>query len=342
MIAVALSGGDDSTAAALILHEQGEEIMGITLLLDEGVPDRVHLESAAHLCRHLGVAHHVLDVRKKFSSIPAYFLREYLHGKTPNPCAVCNRDIKFRVFMKQASALGADAMATGHYAQKGTSQGRYYLMQAREANSQEYFLGLLSQEDLMHALFPLGEITRSQARELVKASGIPRSNIRPSQNVCFVPRGGYVPFVCSSTGHTPVPGRILDLEGRILGVHRGVIRYTPGQRKGLGTGFGRKVYVLSKEISDNTITVGNLDQWPYTGFRVTGLNYMKASVLESDASVFVKVRYRQNPVPARILSTDGGCIEVGYTGIVAPGQLAALYDAQNAILAAGIIETPVR
>ncbi|MGC9325094.1 MAG: tRNA 2-thiouridine(34) synthase MnmA [Desulfomonilia bacterium] len=341
MIAVALSGGVDSAAAALILHEQGEQIIGVTLYLHEGIPARGQLERAGRLCRHLGITHHVLDARREFASITDYFAREYLSGRTPNPCVACNRDIKFRHFRNHAISLGADMMATGHYVRRVFGNGRHYLLRAREKNSQEYFLGLLPQESILHCLFPLGEIPRSQAQELVNGCGIKIPGPHSSQDVCFVPRGDYVSFIRSSTGHEPVPGCILDPEGRILGTHRGVVRYTPGQRKGLGTGFGRKVYVFTKDTKNNTITVGDRSQWPYTGFIVREMNFMRAASIRDELVVRAKVRYRQEPQRAHIRPAGGRTFEVAYAGICAPGQLAVFYDRQNAILAAGIIDTLV-
>lgn len=338
MIAVALSGGVDSSAAAIILHEKGETLMGVTLYLGQGVPAQVQIDRARSLCTHLGIPHHVIDVSNEFSEIKNYFCHEYLMGRTPNPCALCNRDIKFGVLLDKARALGASHVATGHYVRKVTSRGRHFLTRAHEASSQEYFLGLVSQEALERSIFPLGDVSRGDAEALAQGIGLSISRQHTSQDACFIGDKGYVSFIESHTVFRPEEGDILNPQGHIVGRHKGVFRYTLGQRKGLGVGLGWRAYVLNKDVRNNTITVGEQSQWPHGGFSVKSLNFMKAESLEETLTARVKVRYRQEPQRAVVHPVGPAGADVEYSGIFAPGQLAVFYDQDDAVLCAGIIE----
>lgn len=338
MIAVALSGGVDSTAAAIILHEKGEEISGFTLYLGDGIPSQAQIDRARILCRHIGISHYLIDVSDEFHAVKDYFCNEYLVGRTPNPCAVCNRDIKFGILLDKAIELGASHVATGHYARKATSNGRHYLAMAHEESSQEYFLGLVSQHALEKSIFPLGDISRRDAEALAARIGlsIPRSHT--SQDACFIGEKGYVSFIEHYKGLRPEAGDMLNPRGHIVGRHKGVPYYTLGQRKGLGVGLGRRVYVLDKDAGRNTITVGMQSQWPHRGFSVRCMNFMKLESLEGIIDVRVKVRYRQKAERAVIQPTGPAEANVEYSGIFAPGQLAVFYDDDDSILCAGIIE----
>jgi len=337
MIAVALSGGVDSSAAAILLHRKGEALMGFTLYLGENVPPQVQIGRAHALCIRLGIPHHVVDASNEFRAVTDYFCQEYLSGRTPNPCAVCNRDIKFGVLLDKAGALGASHVATGHYVKKVTNMGRHYLQRAHEASSQEYFLGLVSQDALGRSIFPLADVTRSDAEALAQGIGLSIPRAHTSQDACFTGEKGYVQFIEDYMGDRPIEGDILDSGGRVIGRHKGALRYTMGQRKGLGLGFGRRVYVLDKDVKSNTITVGMQSQWPHRGFHVRSLNFMKLETLENTLVARVKVRYRQEPEPA-VIHPRGSQAHVEYGGIFAPGQLAVFYDREDAILCAGIIE----
>lgn len=341
MIAVALSGGADSAAAAIILHESGFSLCGITGCFGETNPGRVKLDKAEHICRYLGIKHHVLDVRREFESVKRYFCNEYLAGNTPNPCVVCNRDIKFGLLLERAKDLGADGIATGHYTQKGFELGRYYVARAREKNSQEYFLGLLSQDALRQSIFPLEDTTKEEAYAIVAKSGIEISRNETSQDVCFLDSGGYAAFIGSYTKHGFAPGPIISSKGDVIGRHAGALNYTIGQRRGLGMGFGRRVYVLGIDMARNAVTVGDLDEWPYQGFVINEVNYMKAAVIDSPVEARVKVRYRQHGEDTVVEPCGSDRLRVLYKGLFAPGQLAVAYDRTEAVLFAGIITSAV-
>jgi len=341
MIAVGLSGGADSATAALLLHDSGEDLCGITGYFGESNPGYEKLEKARYICRYLGIDHHVLDVCKEFESIKKYFCNEYLAGNTPNPCVICNRDIKFDLLLKKASGFGADMVATGHYVRKGINHGRYFVARAHEVNSQEYFLGLLSQEALRQSMFPLENTTKEEAHRIVEGSGLKIPRNETSQDICFLDSGQYVPFILSSTDHHSMPGPIVDSSGRVIGEHRGALNYTIGQRKGLGMGFGKRVYVLGIDMAQNTVTVGDLDEWPHRGFIVRAVNYMKIPGVYERMEALIKVRYRQHAEKALIEPGRGGELVIHYRGVFSPGQLAVVYDHEDAILCAGIITSAI-
>lgn len=342
MIAVGLSGGTDSAAAAIRLHEEREELVGVTLVFGEENPPPVSIERAGRLCSHLKIRHVVMDATSPFRTVKDYFCREYLTGATPNPCVVCNRDIKFGLFLEKAGELGADRIATGHYVRKAGEDGRVWLGRAKEKNSQEYFLGLISQDAIQRSLFPLHDITREEARELAGRTGLHIHKQETSQDTCFTGAQGYVPFITSYTGYKPQPGDVLNMRGMVIGKHRGALYYTIGQRKGLGMGFGRKVYVLGRDMEKNTITVGGREQWPYRGFTMEQINLMKIPALDKPLAVRMKVRYRQDAKDALLIPLPGGRAAVRYEGLFSPGQLAVAYDSQDNILCAGIIGSALK
>lgn len=339
MIAVALSGGVDSAAAAILLHEQGESILGLTLSLDKDAPSAQQIDRARQLCRHLGIAHRIIDVHEEFRAVKDYFCRQYLAGRTPNPCAVCNRDIKFGLLLDRVASGKADRVATGHYVTKDSREGRIFVARAKENKSQEYFLGLLSQRALDRSIFPLGGITRMEAQGIVASTGLDIPVSQSSQDVCFIGPEGYASFIETYTGFTSEPGAILDVRGRTVGLHKGVLHYTIGQRKGLGVGLGRRMYVLTVDAGKNTITVGEQRRWMHEGFYIPGLNYMKLARMEDSMEVRVKVRYRQDAQPAVIHPDGESGARVDFGGLYAPGQLAVFYDNDDAVLCAGVIES---
>ena len=338
MIAAALSGGADSAAAAILLHEAGEKLCGVTGVFSHDNPGPLHLERALHICRYLGIRHHVLDLSREFKTVKDYFCREYLMGRTPNPCVICNRDIKFDVFFEMALDSGADLVATGHYARKGFEQGRYYVARTRERNSQEYFLGLVTQEALKRSVFPLEDTTGTEVRSILDETTLVIPPRETSQDVCFIGQEGYVSFIRSNSDYQVQPGPVLDVTGRVIGRHRGALNYTIGQRKGLGMGFGRKVYVLGIDMAHNAITVGDLGQWRHKGFVLVQVNYLKMPSVNGPMEALVKVRYHQRAEKALIVPGLDGELYVAYGGLFSPGQLAAVYDHDGAVLCAGIIE----
>jgi tRNA-specific 2-thiouridylase len=340
MIAVALSGGVDSAAAAILLKEQGNALLGITMSIGDNNPLKAEVERARLISKYLGIEHHIIDLEKDFLKIKNYFCKEYLIGNTPNPCAMCNRHIKFGVLLDKAKTFGASKIATGHYVKKIEAGSRLTLAKAKERKSQEYFMGLISQESLKHALFPLSNITKQEAGEIVKSCKLDLPQTKSSQDVCFIPSGDYVGFIERHAGFIPAPGCILNTKHKKVGMHKGALHYTIGQRKGLGMGFGSRMYILATDMENNTITVGSPDQWPYNGFFVTDVNYMKIDAIPSPLEARVQIRYQQKPQQVFITSTPTGQLWVDFKGMFAPGQLAVFYDEDDTILCAGIIKNP--
>ncbi|OPZ60680.1 MAG: tRNA-specific 2-thiouridylase MnmA [Deltaproteobacteria bacterium ADurb.Bin510] len=331
MIAVALSGGLDSAAAAVLLHEQGLRIAGVTMRLGPNNPDDAHLERARSICRRLNCEHIVLDLADEFTAIQQYFCDEYLKGRTPNPCAICNRDFKSGLLFERLKTLGFEGLATGHYVRKGWAAGRHYLKSGVWRQSQEYFMGLISQEAIAFS-------SRPEVERLVQRSGIEIPTGQSSQDVCFIKGTDYLDFIQNFNGHQPQPGPIKDVSGRTVGTHRGALHYTVGQRKGLGMGFGERVYVLKVEPASNTVTIGSLKDWDSQGFYLHQPNFMKLAELAAPITAQVKTRYGQHPIAATIEPLPDGRLFVHYSEPYACGQLAAIYDQDDAILLAGIIE----
>jgi len=338
MIAVLLSGGVDSAAAAIALHSSGEQIMGITMRMGPDLPDDDHIRFAFAVCNKLGVKHHVIDIREEFRTVKEYFCSSYLNSETPNPCAICNLKIKFGLMLDKAVSLGADKIATGHYTDMRFEEDRAFLCATAWKNSQEYFMALLSQDVLKRCLFPLSGMGRPDAEGLIENLGIEIKKNPTSQDVCFI-KQGHISFIENSTGYKTSPGPIINLRGKVIGTHKGAIHYTIGQRKHLVTAFGKKVYVLSVDIASNTVMVGDISDWPHKGFYLRDVNFQKASKLEGELTCHAKVRYKQAPLPAAI-KYNNDRIWVEFAGLWAPGQLCAAYDSTGAVLLAGIIDKP--
>ena len=258
---VAMSGGVDSSAAALLLLRRGYAVEGVTFLLWEEEPGREPqgVEDAREVCRCLGIPHRVQDHRELFRSrVVEPFVRAYQEGRTPNPCILCNRHVKFGAFARAARELGAERIATGHYARTAFDPelGRWTLSRGADpAKDQSYVLYGLTQEELSILLLPCGELSKGEIRRLAEEAGLPAAHKPDSQDICFVPGGDYAAFLEEYTGEELVPGDFVDREGRVLGRHRGSARYTVGQRKGLGLSLGRPFFVEAIRPRENTVVL---------------------------------------------------------------------------------------
>ncbi len=343
-IMVALSGGVDSSAVAAVLKEQGLKILGATLrLYDRNGEISSDIADAASVCEVLNIDHHVFDLRQEFSdTVIKEFIDDYLSGLTPNPCTVCNKQIKFGEMLKCMESVGATKIATGHYARLETDSatGRTLLLKAKDqTKDQTYMLYSLSQKQLGSALFPLGGLTKAEAREIAESYGLKTSRKSDSQDICFVPDGDYAAFIEAALGAPSKKGNYLNMQGEVIGEHGGVIRYTVGQRKGLGVAFGRPQFVIGKNAADNTVTLGDEEHLFKTRVEVENVNYIPFDNLTADMRVKAKLRYRHGADDARL-------IPVGNTRAVlefdrpqrAPttGQAAVFYDGE-VCLGGGII-----
>ncbi len=338
-ILVAMSGGVDSSVAALLLAEQGLDIAGLTLFRQAddaagyGLRD---VEDAAKVCRMLGIPHHAVDFGADLERLVIEpFLAEYRQGRTPNPCVLCNRDIKFGMVLEKARQLGYGGLATGHYARIVDRGGKPALAVPKDRRKdQTYFLYRVRREALGRVHFPLGGYTKQEVRELASRAGLPVSQREDSQDVCFIPRGGIGPFLearLSGMG----PGRMVDREGHVMGVHRGIAHYTIGQRARLSAGRGELLYVLAIEPADNLVVVGPKEALLSAGLEAADLNLF---VDEIPAAAEAKIRYAHRPAACRV-EAGPGSLRVVFDepqGAVTPGQSVVLYR-EGVVLGGGTI-----
>ena len=333
----AMSGGVDSSVVAVLLKNAGYQVLGGTLRLydvnSEISPD---IADAKSVCEKLNIPHFVFDLREEFEqSVISPFIDTYLSGGTPNPCTLCNRYIKFSGLLDCAQRAGADYIATGHYARIQKSGDRFLLCRAADkTKDQSYMLYSLSQYQLAHTLFPLGELTKAQAREIAREYDLATAHKSDSQDICFVPDGNYAAFIERHRGFTAQCGNFIDEMGNILGHHKGVIRYTIGQRKGLGIALGKPAFVLSKDALKNTVTLGGEPALFKKCVEVTDINLIPFDTLSSSIRVSAKLRYRHIEQPATLHSLDENNVVIEFDEpqrAPSPGQAAVFYDGDTVI-----------
>ncbi len=347
-VVVAMSGGVDSSVAASLLLEQGYDVMAVSLQLWEGDARNPKVCSnfggAEAVAEHLGIPHRVFDYRSSFrETVVRSFARSYLSGETPNPCVACNQDFKLGVLLDWARGEGIPYVATGHYARVDyeSTLDRFQLLRGRDRNKdQSYFLFGLSQGQLAHSLFPLGELTKEEVRQRALSLGLP-SALRPeSQDICF---GDYQSLVESFAEQDEInSGEIADRSGRVLGSHKGIHRFTVGQRKGLGISSPDPLYVLEIDKSSKRVLVGKKDELGCRGLTVRTVNWIEPPEEEAILAE-VQVRYRSSAVPCQIQLLGGGRLEVQFAGVspaVTPGQAAVFYR-DDRVLGGGWIESPI-
>jgi tRNA-uridine 2-sulfurtransferase len=329
-VAVALSGGVDSSTAAALLVEAGREVIGFTLKLWEGSRccSLSDAEDARRVARQLRIPFYVLDARAEFEAeVIGPFLAEYGRGRTPNPCILCNRKLKFGSLLRRASDLGCEALATGHYARLSSSDGVLRLRKARDPRKdQSYFLVPETPEGLARVLFPLGELTKEEVRAHAAAFGLPVSRKPESQDVCFVPQGDLPRFLEQHLGRSP-GGEVIDLRGRVVGTHGGATAYTVGQRKGLGISGPEPLYVLGKDAAANRLVVGPRSELLAGGFEARGPVWLSAPPARA-FGCHVKIRSTAREAACTV-EREGESVRVHFEEPqfgVAPGQMAVFYD----------------
>lgn len=342
-VMAAMSGGVDSSVTALLLARQGYEVCGGTLLLWQGENPQEQsgccalseVEDARRVCAHLGVEHYTFNLKDVFCrEVIDRFAEGYRRGETPNPCVDCNRSVKFTRLFEKASLLDCEFLATGHYAriEREEGSGRWLLRRGADPDKdQSYVLYVLSQETLAHTLFPLGELTKREVRELAAAEGFPTASKSESQDICFVPDGDYAAFLERRLGAVSPPGHFLSRTGEVLGEHRGMLRYTLGQRRGLGVSAAHRLFVVEKDLSRNAVILGDECDLYARRMPVSAVNWVSAPPISASLRARVKSRYRQEAQPAWLHPAPGGVL-VEFDApqrALTPGQAAVFYDEES-------------
>jgi tRNA-uridine 2-sulfurtransferase len=339
-IAVAMSGGVDSSVTAALLQKEGHEVFGLTMLVTQSDEAAVAAREAAET---LGIPHHIVDFRDIFDrDVVAGFCQQYSLGRTPNPCVNCNRLIKFGILLTKARELGAAAMATGHYAciEKQSGTGRMVLKKGVDrTRDQSYFLYKLTQPQLASAVFPLGNMTKGTVRKIASDMGLTSVKRKESREICFIPDNDYPRFLHEylSTIHE---GQIVDKQGKVLGRHNGVINYTVGQRKGLGISSKEPLYVVGINAQNNTVIVGGKQDVYADEFITADLNWVAVDNITQPLTLKVRIRYLHREAEAIISAVDNDKVNVKFISpqmAVTPGQAAVFYDG-DVVVGGGTIE----
>ena len=340
---IAMSGGVDSSVAAYLMQQAGYDCAGATMLMCDN--QLIGLEQESSCCSlddvedarsvafRLGMRFFVFNTTEDFrKKVVDKFVACYEQGGTPNPCIECNRYLKFENLLQKALALGYEYVVTGHYARiiQSEETGRYLVCKAADSNKdQSYFLSCLTQEQLAHIRFPLGELTKDKVRQIAEEQGFINARKRDSQDICFIPDGDYVRFMKHYTGKDYPSGDYLNLSGQVVGRHSGAVSYTIGQRKGLGIALGEPVYVCCKDMDANTVTVGPEEALFRKTLRANDWNWFPFPALTEPIRVTAKIRYRHKEQPATVYPEADGYARVEFNEpqrAITTGQTVVLYD----------------
>lgn len=354
-VVVGMSGGVDSSVAAFLLKKQGYEVIGVTMqiwqdestsLADNACCGLTAVDDARKVAEVLQIPYYVMNFKNEFKkSVIDYFISEYLCGRTPNPCIACNRYVKWEALLKRSLDIGADYIATGHYAGiKMTSEGRYAIKRSvAAAKDQTYALYNLTQHQLKHTLMPAGDYTKAEIRAIAADEKLPVADKADSQEICFIPDddySGYIARACAANGiNVPPPGCFVNNKGEILGTHKGITHYTIGQRKGLGLAMGRHVFVTEIRPESNEVVIGESEDVFSSSLRCNRLNFMGMEDLSAARDVLAKVRYAHQGEGARIVRTGEDEILCTFdkpVRAITPGQAVVFYD-HDYVLGGGTI-----
>ncbi|MGI6357413.1 MAG: tRNA 2-thiouridine(34) synthase MnmA [Bacillota bacterium] len=352
-VLVAMSGGVDSSVAAVLLREQGYEVVGATMRLWSPAGEEYYdhpgsccslssVEDARRVAASLDMPFYVLNFREAFADkVVAYFIESYRAGNTPNPCIACNRYMKFDLFLQKALALGLDYMATGHYVRRVVEGDRYYLEKAKdEQKDQSYALYNITNEQLWRILFPLGDLTKSEVRAIARQYGLPTAEKEESQEICFIPDDDYKRFLEQEAGMQARPGKIVLTDGRVVGEHNGVQNYTVGQRRGLGVTWPEPLYVLAVQPETNQVVVGTADQVWSDQLIADDCNLLYWPWSEDTVELTAKIRYHAAAVPCLAQLLPPRQLRVRFlqpVRAITPGQAVVLY-ADRRVVGGGIIQ----
>jgi len=344
---IAMSGGVDSSVAAALMLEQGYQCVGITLKLYKGESrccSLADVNDARNVASSLGMDHYVLNFTEEFDKqVIQHFIETYEQGATPNPCIECNRHIKFNLLLLRARQLDFDYLVTGHYARvtQDSASGRYLLLKALdEKKDQSYVLYCLTQKQLQCSRFPLGGLSKNEVRKIAEDKKFVNAAKGESQDICFVPDGDYGSFIETYTGKTYPQGDIIDMEGKKIGTHKGLIRYTIGQRRGLGVAANVPIYVASKSIADNTVTLGTDEALFTKSLSAKEINLIACEDLKKPMRVMVKTRYLQAEQCATAEQTGEDSLHIEFDSpqrAITPGQAVVMYDG-DVVVGGGTIE----
>jgi tRNA-specific 2-thiouridylase len=355
-VVVAMSGGVDSSVAAALLAEQGYEVVGMMMRLwsDEAMGGAEHnrcctpeqMDDARRIADHIGIPFYVLDTKDVFrNTVVEYFIDQHRQGVTPNPCMECNRHIRFDYLLKNALALGADYLATGHYARiQQAEDGRYKLLKGvDEAKDQSYVLSVMGQAQLAQTLFPIGEYPKAEVRALAARYGLRVESKKDSQDLCFLGRNDYRDFLQLHAPEIMQPGPIALTNGEIIGQHTGLARYTIGQRKGLGVTYPEPLYVIAMNPYRNALIVGTRDELGSDSLTAKRFNWVQGEPPSDHFRAEVKIRYKAAAVPGVVTVLDEHRVRIQFDDPlrdISPGQGAVVYDG-DVCLGGGVIEAPV-
>jgi|FaiFalFF_MnMetaG_3_1042247.scaffolds.fasta_scaffold03378_4 tRNA-specific 2-thiouridylase len=371
-VLVGMSGGVDSSVAALLLKQQGYEVIGVTLNLwsyedrQEPYNECCSLEVRA-VAQQLGIEHHFVDAGKEFKErVVDVFLAEHAQGRTPSPCGRCNRLVRFPILLELADRFGCDFLATGHHARIAVEDGIYYLLTSKDPlKDQSYFLYGLTQEQLKRILFPVGDLLKSEVWQIAKTHNLVSARKPESMDLCFIPKGDHRAYLRAHLDGLVQPGEIVDTSGRVVGRHEGLAFYTIGQRHGLGVALGERVYVVGFDYENNRLIVGDERALLSEGLIATDVNFIYSPSPLSPLSlegrgdggeggegsrevrgipITVKIRYRSPRVPATLKLLDDGRVCVLFAQpqrAVTPGQIAVFYEGER-VLGGGVIERALR
>ncbi len=354
LVVVAMSGGVDSCVAALLLKEQGKEVIGVSMKTHESDPHESarpqtccaarDIQDARSVCQQLDIPFYPLNLKEEFrENVIEYFAKEYSEGRTPNPCVQCNDRLKFDALLEKARQLGAYYLATGHYVQKvRDTNGRYHLVRAKDPDKdQSYFLFGLSQTQLEHLLFPIGRSTKEEVRELARRAGLKTAEKPESQEICFVTSGHYADFIESKLpAYRGKPGVIVDEKGAVLGEHEGIHAFTIGQRRGVGVAGGERLYVTEIRAAENKVVLGPRESLSKNGVVVQKVRWVLNGQVLPGMEVETRIRYRNSGIPSTLTLLNNDAVRVDFrepAGAITPGQAAVFYRGDE-LLGGGWIE----